>query len=475
MAAPGIENKVETYVKQQPEWFENLVLGCALKDPQFYLRVRTVLCCGLDGEEKSDDFTERLRNAVYTAAADYNAAQCLNLNRVFVPISPEVMAIMLKNKCDDGDGILPDEIDQAMVLFRQAIEVDVPRWLPLVELGISRWLTDRKMMQVIQSPYMFGGWTLSQVRDRLAMVEEQSSVLEQDDRTRRGVMGFYLDNPSPDQNVNRLESNLTELNTILGGGFVKGDCALVISPSGGGKTILACQLAGHWSMSGVGGIFVTTEQPQEQLERRLLSNFARIPFSQVVNKWDPDALNEKQLADYKSWRDQMSSPIQVVDWTLPGNTIIANLRMEIETYKDTFGETPEYLIFDWVGGALQDAAKGDPAVLRSLYKSAVDTCCYLCAEYKMAGVVLAQATPGDSLNKCPLTYQHIADAKNMIEKVSVLVGLTAMFADDMNEETDHTKVMFNERQYLSASKSRKGPGGNARVRRRFEYQRLENF
>lgn len=475
MAAPGIEDKIETYVKQQPEWFENLVLGCAIQDMEFFLRVQKALCRSLEGNASSDDFQLRLRNPVYTAAAVYNSAHALHPGRPFTPINAEVMAIMLRNKADDADGILPDEIPEALRLFHEAMQVDVARWKSMVELGITRWLTDRKMMQVIQSPYMFGGWSLAEVRARLALVEQQSSSLDTQDKVMRGVMGFYLDHPELVDDEERLLTNLGELNNVLGGGFVKGDTALVISPPSGGKTILACQLAGYWSTIGVGGIFVTTEQPQVQLERRLLSNFAKIPFNQVVNEWNPAKLDEKQLMNYRAWRDSMKAPIQVVDWTIPGNTILANLRGEIEHYIKAFNTPPEYLIFDWIGSALAESVGGDPDKIRWKYKEAVDTCVNLCKEYNMVGIVLAQAAPGKSLNKFPLTIEHIAEAKNMSERTSVVIGLTALFAENMDEETDHAKVMYHERQYLCASKSRKGPGGNARIKRRYDYQRLENY
>jgi hypothetical protein len=475
MAASILEQKVELYIEKQPDWFENLVLGCIIQDLEFYLRVRNILCKGVDAKSKVKDFSALLRNAVYDVVSAYNTAMALHPERGFVPINAEVMAVMLRNSTSGDDTLMVDEIPQAMELFNQAATIDLARWKPIVDIGMLPWITQQKMTQVVQQSYLFGGWTLQDIRERLDGVAQQVKSVDVMKGTQRGVLGQFLDNPAPEIVGDVLPSNIRRLNDVLGGGFGKGDTVLVISPSGGGKTILACQLAGHWANLGYGGIFVTTEQPQEQLERRFLSNFAGIPFKDVVRNWDPAALSEKHKHGYKTWRDGIKAPVQFVDWTVPGKSIMADLRTEVLHYKSVFGELPHYLIFDWVGGALQGSAEGDSQKLRALYKSAVDTVDYIAKEFNLSGVALAQVTPGKGAHRFPITIENIADAKNMAEKVTSVVGLTALFAEGMDQETDHTRVMYAEKQFFCVSKSRKGTGGNAPVRRRFDYQRLEDY
>ena len=474
--AEELDEKIKSYIKQRPEWFETLILGAAIKDPEFFMRVRSILCKTIDGKDVEDDFNELLRNSVYLAVADYNTARLVNTAKDFIPINFKVLRSLLKSRVANAEDIEEDEIPKALLLFNEALEVDIERWRPFIEAGIVPWLEHQKMMRVVRSPYIFGGWSLADIREKLQAVADKAGALDSTIKIVRKDFGHFLDHPEADGMLNEvLESNLAALNETTAGGFGKGETVLIISPSSGGKTILACQLAGHWAMEGKGGLFVTTEQPQPELEVRIVSNFANIPFKYLARQWKPDELSMKYQDSYKKMRAEMKAPIHMIDWTRPGQTLVNDLRHEVELYHDDFGELPEYLIFDWIGGALQQEAGGDSQKLRALYKEAVEQVKNIAHEYNLAGIALAQATPGTSLNRFPLDHRHIADAKNMIEGVTSLIGLTALYADNMDEVTDRSKVMYHEKQYICVSKSRKGPGGNAPVKRNYEYQRLENY
>jgi len=473
--AKEINEKIVSYIRERPEWFENLILAAAIQDPEFFRRVRSVLCKTIDGKQDEEDFEELLRNPVYLAVADYNTAQLVNTSRKFQPITEKILNALLLNRAANAEDIMENEIPKALELFREAADTDLKRWEPFINMGMVPWIENRKMMKVIRSPYLFGGWTLNDIRQKLQDVADKTNELKDSMQVVRHDFGHFLDHPLDCGMLNEtLETNLTDLNKVMGGGFGKKETVLIIAPSSGGKTVLACQLAGHWSMTGYGGIFVTTEQSQPELEVRLVSNFANIPFKYIVRQWKPEELNATYQESYAQMRSKFQKPIRFVDWTVPGQTIMNHLKHEVELYMQDFGEKPDYLILDWIGGALQQEAAGSSDRLRALYKEAITQVIDLSREYEMAGVALAQATAASSINKFPLDHRHIADAKNMVEGVTSLIGLTALYAEGMDEVTDTAQIMWNERQYLCVTKSRKGPGGNVPVKRRYGYQRLEN-
>lgn len=474
MAEAGVENKIETYIKQQPEWFENIILGCAIKDADFYRKIQPILCKDLSGKGEQDDFSQLLRNAVYRAVDIYNSAQLNYPDRPFVPINEAVMQVMLTNKSHDGEDILADEIPQALYFFRQALELDALRWRPVADMGFVPWIQAQKTQQAVRSSAAFGGWCLHSLKSLLEQVDQKTAGLS-GDRTERHAFGHFVDNVkvdlSPDARV--LETNLKGLNEALGGGFGLGESNLIISPSSGGKTVLACQLAGDWMCKGIDGILVTTEQPQEDLELRMISNFAQIPFDMIVRGFDPEKLPENYKYQYDRFRNSVKGILEFVDWTSPGHAV-SELREEVIRFKDKYKRDPKYIILDWVGGALSEG-RGDPGEIRWLFKDAMDQVRYVAQEFNTSAIALAQATQATSINKKVLDHRNIGEAKNMIEGITSFVGLTALYDDRMDNAVEGDDVMWAEQQYLCVSKARKGKGGRPGVRRRYEYQRLENW
>jgi hypothetical protein len=475
--AEELKSKLDAYILENPEWYENLVLGCIIKDRKFYLKVREVLNVEFDKKTLCNDFSDIYKNIVYRIVSRYNGNQENLLAKYpenkFISIAESTLNTLLHNQAVAGDSVLEEEIPTALATFKKANEVDVAQWISYVDANFVEWIGRVKTLKVIKSPYAFGAWTYNEIYRRLGEIEKQVSPVNYGTTISRGLLGKFLDNPIVVEQHNVLPSNIPGLNDALAGGFGRKETIMLISPPSGGKTIFACQLAGHWASIGYGGIFVTTEQTQDELEIRMVSNFAGIPFKNIVRKWDPTALSEKHAHNYMTWRKSIKAPVMFVDWTIPGSkNVVTDLENEITHYKEEFGKNPDFLIFDWIGGALQQMAKGDPSAVRWLYKEAVDSICGIARKYDIAGVVLAQATPGNSINKYPLDHRDLAEAKNMTERITALIGLTALMSRDMDRETDHAQIVYAEKQFLCVPKTRKGPGANVPVKRDYGYQRI---
>lgn len=475
--AAELKSRQDPYVLENPAWFENLVLGCVILDRAFYTKVKDVLGVEYDKKTTCNDFSDLHKNIVYRVVCRYNKTQVSLLEKYpengFIPISENTLQTLLRNQAITGDNVLEEEIPAAIEVFRAASTVDVRQWLPYVNSQFSEWIGRVKTFRIIKSPYAFGAWTYEEIYKRLGEVEKQIAPMDYNATVKRGILGEFLDNPRVTETHDVLPSNIPELNNALAGGFGRKETIMLISPPSGGKTIFACQLAGHWAMIGYGGIFVTTEQSQDELEIRMVSNFAGIPFKNIVRGWDPKSLPEKHAHSYMTWRKSIKAPLMFVDWTIPGaKNIVADLENEITHYKDVFGKNPDFIIFDWIGGALQQMVSGDASAVRWLYKEAVDAICGVARKYDLAGVVLAQATPGNAINKYPLDHRDLAEAKNMTERITALIGLTALMSREMDRETDHAQIIYAEKQFLCVPKTRKGSGANVPVKRDYAYQRL---
>ena len=100
--------------------------------------------------------------------------------------------------------------------------------------------------------------------------------------------------------VERLPTGIKGLDKHMGGGWVKESVNLVAGKTGTGKTAFSMSFLYSGAIANVPGIYVTTEQRQEDLKNDIKSMFG----------WDIDALEKKNLITFLSMKP-----------TLPGKTI----------------------------------------------------------------------------------------------------------------------------------------------------------
>lgn len=75
----------------------------------------------------------------------------------------------------------------------------------------------------------------------------------------------------------------TELNALLGGGFMNKCLYLLVSPPGGGKSTLACQIADHAAALGIPVIFISMEMSIEQIFINSMARFAEINSAKIMS------------------------------------------------------------------------------------------------------------------------------------------------------------------------------------------------
>lgn len=65
--------------------------------------------------------------------------------------------------------------------------------------------------------------------------------------------------------IERIESGILGLDSLIEGGFVKGSTNLIAGTTGTGKTTLSCQYILHGLRNGQAGVYITLEQSQDDI------------------------------------------------------------------------------------------------------------------------------------------------------------------------------------------------------------------
>src|SRR5689334_13337367 len=83
------------------------------------------------------------------------------------------------------------------------------------------------------------------------------------------------DTHSKDRPLGRFSSGIGGLDRILAGGFLEGGVYLFLAPPGGGKTILAHQIAFHHAKAGQRVLYVTL---LAESHARMFQHLSEFPF-----------------------------------------------------------------------------------------------------------------------------------------------------------------------------------------------------
>ncbi|MEG0291172.1 MAG: DNA repair protein RadA [Anaerovoracaceae bacterium] len=108
-----------------------------------------------------------------------------------------------------------------------------------------------------------------------SMVEEKVLPVTEQDNRRRGTFDIKgkakadrLKDVKSDGNIDRVDTGISELNRVLGGGIVKGSLTLISGEPGIGKSTIIMQAASNISAKGLKVLYVSGEESEEQLKLR---------------------------------------------------------------------------------------------------------------------------------------------------------------------------------------------------------------
>lgn len=494
--------QLEIYIDKNYKWFEQAIVAVCRSDLNSFKKFSPVLCLKSGSKDKhSDDFEEHNNNILYDAIRGYNSLFEGASESIFKPIGTTQLLSMLNERAGKGEMVSFSEIPEIVKYFEEVI-------LPftvgedteyLVNTGIPYYLKSIRAKKIINSASLLGinlddlalicetdvelinklddgGKLLQNVPDRI----ELSDIDEFDDPNK--VL------------VETLDCDIPKLNETISS-FRKGHAYLFIGGTGSGKTIVACQLACAFSyINGASGLYISTEQKHDELYRRIISNKCSIPHRTINQGIFKDKLTPNERQRYLEFRNKAfslnSGDAQFINW---GNfqkqndiNIIKKIEDEIDTYEKESGKKIDYVILDWIGGALGSMAEaGDKT--RHIYQAAADALEELCRKRNFVAIAFAQAVPA-AVNKVKIDSQDLSECKTMGRNYSAIIGISSLYSEEYAKQVDQEKnkkrkdyrigseldeaATYSIKQFFFISKSRFGDPKAVPFKREYEYQRV---
>lgn len=465
-----------TFWKESPELFEQYVLVAINNNKKLWYSISKHLCISKFGTWVNE-FESTTVYILYRALAYWRE---LTSGAEFSPISEGGLLSALISLTKDARPILSlDKVKDIVDLHKDLCStVYAEEAIAIVKDSWRAWLSKKKTLNVVTDWRRTGGDDPTEMLEGVASIKKDISSSDSDEDAVFWSMDML--EASSEQIVERmpLSSDFKSMNLNLGGGLGKREHVLVIAPTGGGKTIFACQLAADLALAQRGVVLISTEQHPRELYPRFISNLTYKLGTPVMYKIIKDGFDQKAMSLLTSAQieacKQASKAIpslEVGNWT-GGKTIadIPAFLSQVEQKLAAKGFTLDVIILDWIGGALTDNV-ADPQKKRLLMMEAADFMKRLALERNIATVSLAQ-TSAKGIDVHKVTEQHLGECKTMHQQATAAFGISAV---RVNSDTDEDSDSYETRQHCYGFKTRKGKGTYYTIKRNFDYQRFEDL
>ena len=453
----------KTIINTQGEWFALQILGCLINSPAFYETVKGQLCVDQKTREFAADFRDHLDNAVFRIIQDYYA---LALGTDRETISEEFARGLLQSLAMEykpGAPMLlgPEMVNEALMRFNAARKVRPDEALPLMTTGFNYWLKKHRVFRTIRTMTSLNSWHPSDLVEALRDGTNAVDAIAGEDTAK--PFGAGLDDVGDD--IPRVSTGLRCLDNPLGGGLARGEFSLFIAGTGVGKTVMATQLAAHFATMGLRGLLITTEERRKDLELRMVSNRANIPYKRIQARFDPALLQPIELERYRAVRLALDNHLTIVEW-LGDRSRSVGQNLESEVRK---AGAIDFVILDWIGGALGETK---PELVRLAYQAAADKLADIARAHNLICIGLAQAHPTQSRNKAKVDSTMLCECKTMGQRATNIIGISGL--EQIVEDGCESERIYQDRQFFFISKCRKSKGGLKPFIRDFDYQRLRD-
>lgn len=469
-----------------PTSIERWILLGVLRSIRFYRSVRQNVCARqTDGRLRQDFLTPRY-NQLYAAADRFWRLLDRSAMDRDMEIPRHLLATLLQDdlelgKLDEPDyQLLMEEMEQ--VFYSMAV-VPAPL-LKGIHGPLKVWLDLRMATMAVNTAHM-GAQTkrldMAKLREVVSTYGKASSMEGQ--RVVKaataldGRRTFYR----------RIGSGLDDLDKAMGGGFGRGEAALIAGANGAGKTVLGCQFAVAFAKQGLKVAYVTTEQTPVDLTYRMLSGHASVQFEHFTNREEMRELSRRDMVELAnlpplfqtdpdaaiglaSFRTEVLPNVEFVDWSGGAAPVVQDsFDSAMDAVAESLGAPASVVIFDWIGGAMERGK--DKENLRHYYYDAVNYLVnYAKSHPSVAILIMAQIDKAKADKAHMIKMIHLAECKSMSDNVSTFIGISSK-----NDSRKQDGAMVEEiapMQFLNVNKARFAPPGFVPVLRQFTFQRF---
>jgi hypothetical protein len=275
------DQNAREWMLNNKEVFERMVVAAAYASPVHLKRFEPHLCRENNRKGISiwvDDFSKPQLFALYRAIAEH--AQIIRKSDIADRrISPQQMHSFITAYANLAECISLTEVDQAMAFMRDEVApLATPQNFAFLDTVYPVWLLEQKRMRIIGDHIR--GRHDGDSRD----LDERLRDVKRDLSTTANtftLQSFANCMIATEDNVERLRTGIYPLDSATGGGVALKEATLIIGPPGGGKTVLACQLASNMANAGIPTLLISTEETGDRLYPRIVSNHCNVPIDRI--------------------------------------------------------------------------------------------------------------------------------------------------------------------------------------------------
>lgn len=474
------------------EKYEQYVLVAINKNYKLWDTISGVLCYDTNKRSYINEFTDTYHYIIFRSMLLWRNETKVDKDS-FTPMSSlnlSVAILLLSKK--EPELVDTDRIEEIKKLWNDInSSITEKEAVSLISDDWALWLSSLRALSAVRNIVRTDGLAADQVLTDLIRQRQELTEASNDD-------GFdtieEVADKKPEVPIERFSLSPTTwstLNHALGGGFGRGEHTLIISPSGGGKTVMACQIAAELSYSDRNVLFVSTEEPLSKLLPRFVTMMSflrpnpeeRIPYDQIRYKSNfKDYLPEDKYKVAREICSQLNKHFLFKDWTgtKSENRVWAKLKqykiedLDIDVkkaieYFASKNQTLDMVIFDWLGATLSQNVS-DSSQLRLIYNNAAAFMKDLAVKYNVATISLAQ-TSADAAKKTYIDNTCMAESKNLHLLAHAALGISHIANNNVKD--GEVGSSFKERQCFNLFKSRGGQAQTFWMKENFGYQRYD--
>lgn len=300
-------------LRTTPDKYEEFILAACLTDEDFWTRAKSCICLRKKDmfEVEVNDFTDISRYWLFCAIRNYRKAlgKFSDLNDAAVVLGLQVAASQGKDVPLAGE-----EFDKIINLFHSLAPITKENAQAVVQNTWITWITYAQLNYAM-ADIRRGGFS-GDIMAKADMLSKIKSDIMEVTKTSDDIVSSVADLWIVDEdNTERipLSRTLESINRVTAGGPGKGEHILAVVPTGGGKTVLACQMAADVAASGRHVLLISTEQHAVQLIPRIVScmsyQMSTNRYGKIPSKGIKDGITRAKVLEFSEEQKKIHNMI----------------------------------------------------------------------------------------------------------------------------------------------------------------------